>query len=1231
MTPDKTPQSTQSLSLALEGIFESFEADASIDAPPAAQKAARLARVLQQRALELQTPQEKRQQAELERMMQNPGDKTTLIQMTDQSFRSDNPHRAVDQMTHILDVQGVPRFFTPVERTLLKGFQSFGSYLPGVALPLVKDKMREETANVILPAEDEILRKHLDARRDEGVRMNVNFLGEALLGEDEAQVRLESYLSALQHPEIECISVKISTIYSQISSIAFEHTVRVLCDRLELLYRAASKERFRRADGSEVPKFVYLDMEEYRDLAITAEVFLRTLERPGLQSVLAGIALQAYVPDSFLVQKRINEWARRRVEAGGAPVTIRVVKGANMEMERVEASLAGWPQAPYQDKVDTDANFKRMLDEGFRPENLAAVRLGIASHNLFDIAYGLVLAVDGQCLDQVQFEMLEGMANHQRRALFELSRNLLLYAPATRRENFIHAIGYLIRRLDENTGPDNFLRHTFKLTVGSAEWKRLEEGFFEAFRRRDSLRSEPRRTQNRRQPAVPPPTDAPFDNEPDTDFCLPQNIAWAEGILENWRDRCGEAAVDVPLVIDGTEIRESRDLRESKDPSRPGVVVARYRQGSEDDARSAVESARSDPSGWREKSVEERSLLLAAVAQELRLARADLMGAALADGGKTLRESDPEVSEAIDFCEYYRRSAVELSRVVGLESEAKGVVVVVPPWNFPIAIPCGGVAAALAAGNTVILKPSSDTVLVAWELCQAFWRAGVSRQALQFLPCSGASVGAFLVAHPDVDSVILTGGTDTALRMLDARPDLDLYAETGGKNATVVTALADRELAIQHILHSAFGHSGQKCSATSLLVLEQEVFHDQAFRESLEDAVRSLCVGSAWDLSTKMGPMVHPPSGDLETGLKELESGESWAVMPRQVGDNPCLWSPGLKWGVRPGSYTHCTEFFGPVLAVLEARDLNEAISITNGTGYGLTSGIESLDDREQRLWRDSVRAGNLYINRPTTGAIVLRQPFGGMGKSAFGPGIKAGGPNYVAQFLRFRAGDLPPAQVSIVDEEVSRIYGLLTDAVAQPRLVPGEPFGVDEIRRLQRAIESYQAAWNDEFGRVHDEFQLVGQDNLRRYLAVDELRVRLDPRDAPWTLWARVAAARIAGCRVTVSSPHDLEYPALAALERITEMWGARIEFLEESDEELALAISEGHTQRVRYEGPDRAPESILRAVGDSGVWIARSPVLPVGRVELLWYLREQSISHDYNRYGNLGKRARESRRAVL
>lgn len=1163
-------------------------------------------------------------------MLRNPEDKVTLVQLTDQAFRSSAAARTAEQFTHILDVQGIPRFFSPLDKALLKGFQTFGDWLPSVTVPLVKAHLQHETANVVLPAEPGLLREHLAARRAEGVRMNLNFLGEALMGEEEALERLNKYLQALQSPEVEVLSVKISTIYSQILPVAREHTLKVLCERLELLYRAAAHAIYQRPDGSRVAKFVYLDMEEYRDLSLTAEAFVRTLSRPGLEQVRAGIALQAYVPDSFTVQQWITDWAIKRVESRGAPVTIRIVKGANMEMERVDAALHDWPQAPFRTKAETDANYKRMVQYALHPEHLKGVHVGIASHNLFDVAYGLILAkeVGATPGPAVQFEMLEGMANHQRRALLEKTKSLLLYAPACRKEEFLNAIGYLIRRLDENTGAENFLGHAFRLKVGSPDWKMLEEAFRKSFA--TQIRTTPQRGQDRSTERFDSPRpERPwreFENEPDTDWSLTQNGLWAAKLVA--RTRPDLTGTTLPLTFAGQEIREGRETKPCLDPSRPAVELCRYALATEEDVEAAVACAKDDPDGWRSMSVDQRSEVLGRVAQELRIARGELLWAALANGGKLLTEADPEVSEAIDFVEFYRSTARDFFEMRDVTAAPVGVVAVVPPWNFPIAIPCGGIAAALSAGNTVILKPASDTVLVAWELCQCFWRAGVSRKILQFLPCPGSGAGSRLVSHPDVNAVILTGGTDTALRMLAKKPEMHLFAETGGKNASIITALSDRELAIKHVVHSAFSHGGQKCSATSLLLLEGEVYDDPAFKRMLCDAVKSLQVGSAWDLPSRIGPLQHPPSGPLEEALKTLEPRESWAVMPHPIGDNPNLWSPGVKYGVTRGSVTHLTEFFGPVLGVMRFENLAEAIDLVNATGYGLTSAIHSLDDREISQWKAGIRAGNLYINRGTTGAIVLRQPFGGMGKSCFGPGLKAGGPNYVASFLRFADR---PAAASVAAPKTAATPAIGNSDLARlAEEVRGAGSSVDS-RWLLSAIASYDAAWASEFSKEHDHFRLIGQDNFRRYLPFRAVCLRITAHDWFEDVVARAAAARVTGARVLACFAPDAPTEWRTRLDEWTDSWAAGIEIFDQTDDAFAQHVREHLWPRIRFAGREQVPADLRRIAAESGTWLADVPVLAAGRVELLWYLQEQSVSCDYHRYGNLGERAAETRRPLV
>ena len=320
------------------------------------------------------------------------------------------------------------------------------------------------------------------------------------------------------------------------------------------------------------------------------------------------------------------------------------------------------------------------------------------------------------------------------------------------------------------------------------------------------------------------------------------------------------------------------------------------------------------------------------------------------------------------------------------------------------------------------------------------------------------------------------------------------------------------------------------------------------------------------------------------------------------------------------------TELFGPVLGVMKARDLDEAIALVNQTGYGLTSGIETLDDREREEWLGRVRAGNLYVNRGTTGAIVLRQPFGGMGKSAFGPGIKAGGPNYVAQFMDFAE---PEAAAGASDINDRLLEELIADLRAETE--SSRDVNLTDCDRLAKAIESFEAAMDQEFGIEHDHFRLVGQDNTRLYLEAGEVHVRIHPEDDLFEIFARVAAARCAGSRAIVVSDPDVTHPAVTLLERLTEAWGGMIEFVYESDVQLAQALREGRARRVRYAAQERIPSLVLEAAAEPGVFIAGAPVLGHGRLELLWYLLEQSVSNSYHRYGNLGEQGGEGRAAVL
>jgi RHH-type proline utilization regulon transcriptional repressor/proline dehydrogenase/delta 1-pyrroline-5-carboxylate dehydrogenase len=298
---------------------------------------------------------------------------------------------------------------------------------------------------------------------------------------------------------------------------------------------------------------------------------------------------------------------------------------------------------------------------------------------------------------------------------------------------------------------------------------------------------------------------------------------------------------------------------------------------------------------------------------------------------------------------------------------------------------------------------------------------------------------------------------------------------------------------------------------------------------------------------------------------------------------------------------------------------LAEAVAQVNQTGFGLTSGLESLDERDWDYWKENIRAGNLYINRVTTGAIVLRQPFGGVGKSVFGAGMKAGGPNYVAQLM-----DFTDAQTAITPgRPVNSELADLCERLRADQL--------PEAERITAAVVSYEAAQRDEFGREHDHFLLVGQDNVRRYRPQPKIRVRLHPDDTAFENFARVCAAYIAAGGVTVSVPASWTSPLVEWLEQQTASWAGVVAFVYETEEDLAAAIRDGQTSRVRYAAPDRVPVTVLNAAAEAGGCVISTPVSREGRLELLWYVSEQSISTDYHRYGNLGRRALEKRADIL
>jgi RHH-type transcriptional regulator, proline utilization regulon repressor / proline dehydrogenase / delta 1-pyrroline-5-carboxylate dehydrogenase len=1158
-----------------------------------------------------QTAREKKRQFELARMMQDPIGKAFTMKMTDECFRSRRLARVADQMIYLLEQFGIPRYLSYFKRLQLSAFKEMGLSLSYPLVPLARWSLRRATATVILPGEGRALTKHMHARRTQGVRLNINHLGEAILGEKEARERLNVYLNDLSNGEIDYVSIKISTIFSQINLLGWQATVETLAERLRELYRAAINHPIIRLDGTRCPKFVNLDMEEYRDLELTKELFKKVLSEPEFMHYSAGIVLQAYLPDAHEIQRELTEWAIERVmQKGGAPIKIRLVKGANLAMERFEASLREWPQAPYPSKQAVDANYKRMVSYGMIPEHARAVHLGIGSHNLFDIAYAMLLRAENHVEREVSFEMLEGMSNHLYRVVQRLTEGMLLYCPVAKKEDFHSAIGYLLRRLDENTGSENFLRHLFGLTPNTPTWDDQVLLFSQACAEIDTTSIGPRKRQNRLLPVTSSENPHKFENEPDTDFSLENNRKWARQIIEKWHER----SIDpIPLVIGGQEIREAQPRGTGSDPSYPYKQLYKYSMATWEEIDEALRIAKAHESSWGELPADQRSRLLLSAATKMRERRGDLIGVMTVDGAKTVIEGDTEVSEAIDFATYYSHGIQTMHACADILWKPKGTLLVAPPWNFPISIPAGGILAALATGNCVLFKPAPEALLSGWILVNALWDAGIPKEVLQFIACEDDPIGSQLICDERVNCVILTGATSTARLFLKLRPSIDLAAETGGKNALIITAMSDRDLAIKDLIQSAFGHSGQKCSAASLAILEAEIYDNAHFKRQLKDAVESLKVGSPWDLSSKIIPMIRPPNDALYRALTTLDPGEEWLVKPRRFPENPNLWSPGVKWGVKEGSFMHRVELFGPVLGVMRAKNLDHAIKCVNQTAYGLTSGLHSLDEREHKEWIEKIEAGNCYINRSITGAIVRRQPFGGTKASSFGPGAKAGGPNYLFQFCHPKQIDLPREKAALPDS-----VNHLAHLISQLHL------SAEELGLWYASIANY-SFWSQRFSIDHDPSKIIGQDNLLRYRPHRAMAFRIQRGDLPLDIFRTIAAA------LSCETPLEISWERENSSLPINDQWShisPLLHFFEESGEAFIQRVKSSLFKRVRLLSTP-SPE-LFQAAAESACYLAHAPILAQGRIELLHYLREISLSIDYHRYGNLGVREGEPREPV-
>jgi RHH-type proline utilization regulon transcriptional repressor/proline dehydrogenase/delta 1-pyrroline-5-carboxylate dehydrogenase len=884
---------------------------------------------------------------------------------------------------------------------------------------------------------DEVVQAAFQQRRRDRA-FTLDILGEAVTSQVEADRFFGAYVNLIEsvapavyawpaNPRLDRdafgplprmnLSIKLSALDCHFDPIDSERVIRRTGERLKELLRVARRHQ----------AFVNVDMESYDKKDLTLAIFRHVLDDPEFRDFVdVGIVLQCYLTETENDLVALRDWARRR----GAPVWVRLVKGAYWDYETILAHSEGWPIPVYQEKWQSDANYERQMR--FALANTDCLRTALGSHNLRSLAHGIAVAEHlGLARDAYEIQMLYGMADAEKDALVERGQRLRVYMPYG---DLIPGMAYLVRRLLENTSNDSFLRAGLQADVDVAAL--LSDP--ETAARRPSVAAPALPHADNGQPTgshsnhdhsdndpgnnmttstMPAPAAklrATFRNEPLADFSRPANRQTMTEALALVRSRLGRR---YPLVIDGREIMTDETVN-SLNPGCHREVVGIISRASREQVDQAVAAARRALPDWSAAPTEVRAKLLTDAAQVMRDRKFELAAWCVLECGKQWREADADICEAIDFCEYYADAALALSAPQGADIPGeenrfgylpRGVTGIIAPWNFPLAILTGMATAALVTGNTILIKPAEPSSVIGALLVDILQSVGAPPGVVNFVPGRGQIVGDRIVEHPGVAMIAFTGSRAVGLAInakaaqVSAQPTSKIVkhviAEMGGKNAIIVDADADLDEAVLGIIKSAFGYQGQKCSACSRLIVLDAV-HDTLV-DRLIEAARSIVIAPAEDPSSQVGAVIDAAAQQRINEYIAIGHQEGRAVVatdPGPLKEQGYFVGPHIFVDVAPDARIAQEEIFGPVLAVIRVKDLDEAIRVANGTDYALTGGMYSRSPENLDRVRRELLVGNVYLNRPITGALVGRQPFGGFKMS--GIGTKAGGRDYLLQFV---------------------------------------------------------------------------------------------------------------------------------------------------------------------------------------------------------------------------------------
>lgn len=912
--------------------------------------------------------------------------------------------RFVDVLANLSDASSVIRhvqeYFEPlrgkVPDLLLKGLSiSPDSLTSKVISRAIQQQIKYVAKRFIVGDSASNALDTLKKLNQKEIAFTVDLVGESAVSEFEANIYKNSYLDLIntltekcknwtvpQHisnhrngPNLINISVKLSALYSQAKPVATNYSVNKIIEKLHEILAAAKAKN----------AFVYLDMEDCAFTEITLEVFKKILLLPEFKDYPKfGIVLQAYLKRTEADLIDLTEWLKKR----NTPIGIRLVKGAYWDSETILAKQQGWDVPVWQVKSSSDANYEKL--SSILLDHHQLIVPAFASHNVRSLAFAIKSA-EARKIPPSNFEIqtLYGMADPIKFELIKRGYLVRDYCPIG---DLIPAMGYLVRRLLENTANEGFLKQSNYDSIDPKELLKTP-AFAE----------------------VLPKAKVGFQNLPLLDFTEKQNRDELAETIKHFKNK--NKAIEVVPIVAGKLESYSNSIT-SISPEDPKIKLAEIGLANTLLAEKAIKSLQSYYPTWRATSIETRAKILKQTAQILIKKRLEIISTLIFESGKSWTEADADLAEAVDFLNYYQEQALDLMRpeklgnypgeLNNLRYEPRGICLVICPWNFPLAIPCGMFSAALVTGNCAILKPAEQTSLIAKILFDSFLEAGLPKEAATFMPGLGEEVGSYMSQHPAISTVVFTGSKQVGLQLIEKcspyRSGMEhvrrVIAEMGGKNFIIVDDDADLDEAVKAVIYSAFGFQGQKCSACSIVIAVGNGY--QRFSTRLAEAVKSLKIGPASEPESVVGPVIDEEAYQRIKKIIE-NSKKSYKVLAEAPLDNDLakkgyFISPVVFTEVNEDSELFKQEVFGPVLVLHHTKTFEEAVNLANKSEYGLTGGVFSRSPKHIEIATKELRVGNLYINRGCTGALVMRQPFGGAKLS--GVGSKAGGHDYLLQFL---------------------------------------------------------------------------------------------------------------------------------------------------------------------------------------------------------------------------------------